>query len=155
MRLRRYLLETRRGPMSIESHFVMRSHERAPTTQNKTGPGCVVPILSSVIVFLCQTVSAEPYSHFGLCVAPSPPSCARAALKSKKQRDQCIKITNQYVSLVFAYRVCLSSEMERAVREANETLRVLKCQERKGSCLIPAQLEPFERKPSASYPGSD
>jgi hypothetical protein len=80
-----------------------------------------------LVVSIVGVAGADPYSRFGLCVAPTPPVCIHASLKKKNDRDECTRITNGYISLVFAYRACLSVEMERAVREANETITTLRC----------------------------
>jgi hypothetical protein len=88
---------------------------------------------------------AEPYSHFGFCVAPTPPACAHSVVE--KQRENCARIIKSYTILVFTYRACLSAEMDRAVREANETLRGLKCS-RHDTCDRPFELgKPVEGGP--------
>jgi hypothetical protein len=86
--------------------------------------------------------NAEPFSRFGFCVAPVPPGCVHAAIRKNKQREECARLTESYVSLVFGYRNCLSAEMERAVREANEALKILKCPDRKGPCFTPSIMDP-------------
>jgi hypothetical protein len=98
-------------------------------------------------------VNAEPFSRFGFCVAPVPPGCVHAAIKKKKQREECAKLTESYVSLVFVYRTCLSAEIERAVREANETLKSLKCPDRKGPCFTPALSNPSDETTQSFPPG--
>jgi hypothetical protein len=85
-------------------------------------------------VSIAGVAAAAPYSRFGLCVAPTPPVCIHASLKKKNDRDECTRITNGYISLVFAYRACLSVEMERAVREANETITTLGCATGRQDC---------------------
>jgi hypothetical protein len=97
-----------------------------------------------------SAVKADPFSHFGFCVAPAPPACAQSAIRNRKQKDECATLVESYVSLVFAYRSCLSSEMERAIREANETLRALKCPGQKIACFTPSMAQAREATRSFS-----
>jgi hypothetical protein len=63
------------------------------------------------------------------CVAPIPPACARQAdtYRGEAPRLTCEELTKKHVEAVYAYRVCLDDEASRAVRGANETIRLLKC----------------------------
>lgn len=139
------------------NNFGARHRGYMPAAQRLSGRRIFWLILSGFFVVFWQICAAraEPYSHFGLCVAPTPPSCAHASLKKKRQRDECMKIANSYVSLVFAYRACLSAEMERAVREANETLRILKCPDSKSVCFTPSEAETFGGVPPAASPRAE
>ena len=76
------------------------------------------------------------------CPPPYPPACVetfakppgKTADKPSRERLACEQTVERYVSSVFAYRVCLTRETERAVREANRVLQILKCPEDKRYC---------------------
>lgn len=65
----------------------------------------------------------------GFCAVPVKPDCVDAAggYDSPRSRAACAKDMERYVKYVFAYRVCLNAEMERAVRQTNEAIARHKC----------------------------
>jgi hypothetical protein len=87
------------------------------------------------------------------CPPPYPPACVEATAKtsniSPRDRLACEQAVERYVASVFAYRVCLSGEMERAVREANRVLQIMKCPKDKRYCYdLPQPDTPPFRKPA-------
>jgi hypothetical protein len=96
----------------------------------------------ALLVLITCSARAEPFSRFGLCVAPTPPACAHQSLERSRDQRECSAITDFYIKSVFAYRACLSMEMERAVREANETLAALKCATGQRNCATPRGTSP-------------
>jgi hypothetical protein len=82
---------------------------------------------------ICAPATSEVYSHFGYCAPPFAPPCA-TKLKNKGATPACEKQVERYVASVFAYRACLSAEMERAVRQANETIRKVRCSKGAAAC---------------------
>lgn len=86
------------------------------------------------------------------CSPPYPPACvetsAKAPGKPSDERLACEKAVQSYVASVFAYRVCLAGETERAVREANRVLQTLKCPEDKRYCYdLPPPASSEAQKP--------
>ena len=82
----------------------------------------------------------EPFIAPGLkyCAPPIKPSCVDEGntYKTTASKKACQKDVERFVPTVFAYRVCLNQEMERAVLQTNETLRRFKCREKGGKkCL--------------------
>ncbi len=73
----------------------------------------------------------EPFAAPGLrfCAAPIKPVCVDDfdSYKSPAKLAACQKDLDRYVPTVFAYRHCLNQEMERAVRQTNETLQRFRC----------------------------
>ena len=68
------------------------------------------------------------FKHFNYCAPPTPPSCVEAvADASEKKLKACETDVERYVASVFAYRGCIAAETERAVREANATIRKMRC----------------------------
>ena len=91
--------------------------------------------------------AAETHSRFGFCAPPFAPPCADARAPTVAERKRCEAETERYVASVFAYRGCLAAETERAVREANATIRKMRCARDPGFCpQAPATEEP-EAKP--------
>jgi hypothetical protein len=66
---------------------------------------------------------------FGFCAPPFPPKCVAnpATYGAQADIDKCQEEVNRYVNYVGAYRLCLTQETERAVRETNGTLNRWKC----------------------------
>jgi hypothetical protein len=90
------------------------------------------------------------------CPPPYPPACVetfakppgRTPDKPSRERLACEQMVERYVTSVFAYRVCLTGEMERAVREANRVLQILKCPVDKRYCYdLPQPAASPARKP--------
>ncbi len=65
----------------------------------------------------------------GFCAVPVKPDCVDtpASYANPKARAACVRDMDHYVKYVFAYRLCLNAEMERAVRQTNETIEKHKC----------------------------
>ena len=65
----------------------------------------------------------------GYCAPPVRPDCVDKASSYATPKDMaaCKASMDGYVRFVFSYRVCLNAEMERAVRETNETIARYKC----------------------------
>ncbi|WP_294537458.1 hypothetical protein [uncultured Rhodoblastus sp.] len=96
--------------------------------------------------------------NWSYCPPPYPPACVEVYAKSTNKtaekasaippRDRlaCEQAVEHYVASVFAYRVCLSGETERAVREANRVLQILKCPIDKRYCYDLPQTEPAPAK---------
>ena len=91
---------------------------------------------------------AQAFNRFGYCAPPTPPSCVEAtADASEKKLKACEADVERYVASVFAYRGCIATETERAVREANATIRKMRCARDPNFCpQAPADVEP-EAKP--------
>ena len=87
-------------------------------------------------------------NHFGYCAPPTPPSCVNEMTDAgEKKLKACEQDVERYVASVFAYRGCIATETERAVREANATIRKMRCARDPGFCpQAPAEVEP-EAKP--------
>lgn len=83
-------------------------------------------------------------NHFGYCAPPTPPSCVNAMTDAgEKQLKACEQDVERYVASVFAYRGCIAAETERAVREANSTIRKMRCARDPSFCpQQPAEPEP-------------
>ena len=89
-----------------------------------------------------------PFNRFGYCAPPIPPSCVEQTQDaSEKKLKSCEADVERYVASVFAYRGCIAAETERAVREANATIRKMRCARDPNFCpQAPATEEP-EAKP--------
>lgn len=63
------------------------------------------------------------------CAPPVQPVCIDAAgtYANPKERAACDADMQRYVRSVFAYRICLNAEMERAVRSVNIAIQHHKC----------------------------
>lgn len=72
----------------------------------------------------------------GYCPPPYPPPCVARLDGTLETAVSCGKDVEAYVASVFRYRECVSSETERAVREANRIIQSLKCAQGKGSCPV-------------------
>lgn len=82
-------------------------------------------------------------NHFGYCAPPVPPSCVnRVADAGEKKLKACEADVERYVASVFAYRGCIAAETERAVREANLTIRKMRCARDPNFCPQVQELEP-------------
>ena len=88
-------------------------------------------------------------NHFGYCAPPTPPSCVNGvADASEKKLKACEDDVERYVASVFAYRTCIAAETERAVREANATIRKMRCARDPAFCpQAPAEVEPEAPRP--------
>jgi hypothetical protein len=91
------------------------------------------------------------------CSPPYPPACVETLSrptgktpdKPSRERLACEQLVERYVTSVFTYRVCLNGETERAVREANRILQILKCPVDKRYCYdLPQPGSSPARKPS-------
>jgi hypothetical protein len=84
-----------------------------------TGAMCLAPNLAE----------AQRFTGFGFCAPPYPPRCVSdpATYGSPTASEQCQDDVNRYVNSVATYRMCLTQETERAVREVNGTLSRWKC----------------------------
>ncbi len=69
----------------------------------------------------------SPHSRFDFCAPPLPPSCVAALSHDKRRLAECERETERYVAMVFSYRACLAAETERAVTEANDAIRKVRC----------------------------
>lgn len=80
---------------------------------------------------LCAATPAHAQmavNHFGYCAPPMPPSCVSAVADAgEKKLKACEQDVERYVASVFVYRGCIAAETERAVREANLTIRKMRC----------------------------
>jgi hypothetical protein len=91
-------------------------------------------VLATNIVALALTSAAlaqQPFDAPGLrfCAPPIKPGCvdAEETYTSPNLKAECQKAMDRYVPTVFAYRQCLNQEMERAVRQTNETIQRFRC----------------------------
>jgi hypothetical protein len=87
-------------------------------------------LAGAVILQLASSLAARAGDdrwQWTYCAPPYPPACAEAPAKEGKARTACEQAAEAYVAAVFAYRACLTNEMERAVREANKVIQSLKC----------------------------
>ena len=128
----------------------------------------------AVLVFLHSVLSSAAQAgddrfSWSYCAAPYPPACVESSSKapganslktsdktsrrnsvlSPGERLACEQAVERYVASVFAYRACLSGETERAVREANRIIQIMKCPEDERYCYGLAQPAP----PPARKPG--
>ena len=93
----------------------------------------LVPACFSVLVAAAAVPARaqEPFVAPGLryCAPPIRPNCVdeTETYKAAGKRDACQKDVERFVQSVFAYRQCLNIEMERAVRQTNETLQRFRC----------------------------
>ena len=83
------------------------------------------PLPAADLFFDAQT--RDDRWSWGYCAPPYPPACVDQLSKAPKDRTSCEKEIDSYVANVFRYRGCLSAETERAVREANRVLQIMKC----------------------------
>ena len=89
------------------------------------------------------------FKHFNYCAPPTPPSCVEAVTDaSEKRLKACETDVERYVASVFAYRGCIAAETERAVREANATIRKMRCARDPAFCpQSPPEPEPAPATP--------
>jgi hypothetical protein len=75
------------------------------------------------------SVRAQRDLGFGFCPPPVVPKCVSksATYVEQGEIDACQEDVNRYVNSVGKYRLCLTQEVERAVRETNGTLQRWKC----------------------------
>jgi hypothetical protein len=75
------------------------------------------------------TAVAQRDLGFGFCAPPFPPKCVSnpATYGVQADIDKCQEEVNRFVNYVGVYRLCLTRETERAVRETNGTLNRWKC----------------------------
>ena len=86
-------------------------------------------LLGGAICLAPNVSKAQRFTGFGFCAPPYPPRCVSdpATYASQASSDKCQDDVNRYVASVAAYRMCLTQETERAVREVNGTLNRWKC----------------------------
>ncbi len=100
----------------------------------------VVGVLAVVAPVAPSPARAQsPYSGFGFCPPPLPPKCASALSAGRGNVETCASEVESYVAFVFRYRACLAAEMERAVRQANDTIQAVKCAKDPAFCGTPDQ----------------
>jgi hypothetical protein len=65
----------------------------------------------------------------GFCAQPVRPECVDTVetYADPGKKAACNQDMERYVKYVFAFRLCLNAEMERAVRQTNETIFRHKC----------------------------
>jgi len=70
----------------------------------------------------------------GFCATPVRPACVDAAstYAEAKSSADCQRDVDRYVATVFDYRACLNLEVERAIKQANETINRHRCRLAKG-----------------------
>ncbi|MGA8603035.1 MAG: hypothetical protein WB663_16795 [Beijerinckiaceae bacterium] len=85
--------------------------------------------LASAICLTASPAVAQRTMGFGFCASPYPPRCVSdpATYGSQADTNKCQEEVNRYVNFVGTYRLCLTQETERAVRETNGTLNRWKC----------------------------
>lgn len=111
----------------------------------------VAPLVAAL--FCAGALAPQParaqtaFNRFGYCAPPTPPACVEQTNDaSEKKLKACEADVERYVASVFAYRGCIAAETERAVREANATIRKMRCARDPGFCpQAPAQVEPEEK----------
>ena len=96
-----------------------------------------------LMVFSAHSSASELFSNaqarddrwsWGYCPPPYPPACVDTLAELPKDRAACEKAVDAYVASVFAYRTCLAAETERAVREVNSVLQIVKCPKDRRYC---------------------
>ena len=97
---------------------------------------------ASLFAFVLSIQAAQPVSAasnddrwgWRYCAPPYPPACARSNTNQHPVDASCARDVDSYLDAVFRYRTCLTNEMERAVREANRTVQIVKCPKDKRYC---------------------
>lgn len=123
------------------------------------GPAWTRALVGAVLLAngtLSSAQAGDDRWGWSYCAPPYPPACVETARPPGKPSDKpsaerlaCQQIVERYVASVFAYRVCLTGETERAVREANRVLQILKCPEDKRYCYdLPQPGSSPARKPA-------
>lgn len=76
-------------------------------------------------------LAQQPFDAPGLryCAPPIRPACVDDpdTYREAESRAECQRAMDRYIPTVFAYRQCLSQEIERAVRQTNETIQRFRC----------------------------
>jgi len=86
-----------------------------------------------------SAVAIDDRAGWAYCAPPYPPKCIASKAKGHAADALCERDVDSYVDAVFRYRICLATEMERAVREANRTVQIIKCPKDKRYCYgLPA-----------------
>ena len=107
-------------------------------------------LAAAALCALSGADAAETHSRFGFCAPPFAPPCADARAPTVAERKRCEAETERYVASVFAYRGCLAAETERAVREANATIRKVRCAKDPNLCALPEpDVDPETASPQA------
>ena len=89
--------------------------------------------LPMLLVLACcwPARAQEPLPPSGLhyCAPPIKPACVDddETYQAPARKAACQKDMDRFVPTVFAYRQCLNSEMERAVRQTNDMLQRFRC----------------------------
>ena len=93
---------------------------------------CFVFMIVACRVELARAEESFVVPGLSFCAPPIKPSCVEEAdtYKSASRKTECQKNVERFVPTVFAYRQCLNLEMERAVRQTNETLQRFRCRAR-------------------------
>lgn len=91
---------------------------------------CVALVLAGLYSY---PAAAEPSPGFTYCVAPFPPDCVKAPVRSDSH-DECETRVQAYVASVFRFRECVEAESEREVRRANEVLDQWRCKGSRKEC---------------------
>lgn len=123
------------GGPSLTAMFRRRIAEPARRAGWTKGRRIAAAALFSLGACLCARAEpARPQPGFFFCAAPYSPACATRVGKSDADRKACDEAMRIYVQSVFAYRECLSREMERAVRESNDVIDIWKCRKGERAC---------------------
>jgi hypothetical protein len=94
-------------------------------------------LLAAVLFGQAHSASAagrSSVSRFDYCAPPTAPACVDAVASNSAGLKQCEADVERYTATVFAYRACLAGATERAVREANDTIRKIRCARDPGLC---------------------
>jgi hypothetical protein len=93
-------------------------------------------LLALILPLLALSTQAGAQSEepaFGFCAPPYPPPCVKKATPGQLD-ETCDQKVQTYIKDVFAYRLCLAKETERAVRQSNEVIDRWRCLQRGGTC---------------------
>ncbi|MFT4096570.1 MAG: hypothetical protein QM651_05565 [Rhodoblastus sp.] len=113
----------------------------------------ILCLLAAALAGATPTRAQMAVNHFGYCAPPTPPSCVNAMTDAgEKKLKACEQDVERYVASVFAYRGCIAAETERAVREANATIRKMRCVRDPSFCPQLPELE-AEPQPEKPKPG--
>jgi hypothetical protein len=141
----------------------MRSTSRARLSLPRNRDCFGRPQLAALVVLFAATCCSDlakadaAYSRFGFCAPPVSPACIDKLKGVTGELAACEQETERYVASVFAYRACLSAEMERAVRETNEAIQKVRCERKPSLCWrapIDAERDPTPAKPKLSDKGN-
>lgn len=104
--------------------------------------GPILCLIAAAALLATPARAQMAVNHFGYCAPPVPPSCVnRVADAGEKKLKACEEDVERYVASVFAYRGCIAAETERAVREANLTIRKMRCVRDPNFCPQVQELE--------------